>query len=96
MAASFEITDSFMAVCGVETFQKLQYIVLPNKLENMAFADIEKMILAYMKPKQRLVIAERTRFYNISQEPLELVMAFVARLRKESQHCAFENLKSMC
>ena len=94
VAASFEITSNFMAVCGVETLQKLQYIVLPNKLENMAFADIEKMILAYMKPKQPLIIAERTRFYNISQEPLESVMVFVARLRKELQHCAFENLKA--
>ena len=63
VAASFEITDNFMAVCGVEALQDLQYVVAPNKLENMAFAEIEKMILVLMKPKQWLVIAERTRFY---------------------------------
>ena len=90
---SLEITDNFIATCGLVALNKAQYIVAPENIVEMKFDDIETRLLAYLKPKQRLVIAERTKFFTISQFVSESVADYVTRLRKESQYCDFAKLK---
>lgn len=89
-----QITDNFMALCGIDSLMKIMAIVQPNKLEDMNFVDIEKAISAYLAPKKKLVIAERAKFFGEMQKPNEKITEFVARLRDQAQYCDFEELKS--
>jgi hypothetical protein len=88
------ITDNFMATCGLQALGKVQYIVSPRNMEEMAFKDIQLAIETYLRPKARLVIAERTRFYSNKQHAGEAVCDFVPRLRKEAAYCEFDKLKA--
>ena len=88
------ITDNFIASCGIDALLKIRFIVAPDEIEKLQFTTIKENILNYLKPKSRLVIAERTRFYGIRQNPNETVADYVTRLRQESQYCDFDSLKT--
>ena len=88
------ITDNFLAECGIAVLQKLRFIVAPEKPENMKFSAIESALERYLRPKKRLVVAERTRFHLLRQLPEETIMDFTIRLRRAAQYCEFDNLKS--
>ena len=92
---SLEITDNFIAACGLEALRKVQYIVKPRMLSEMAFIDIKKNLEAYLKPMGRIVVAERSKFFLLSQKKDEMIVDFVARLRKESEFCEFHKLKKV-
>ena len=88
------ITDNFLATCGIPALKKLQFIVAPSNPEVLKFSDIESALKQYLQPKKRLVIAERTRFHLLRQQPEESVANFILRLRQGIQYCDFDNLKS--
>ena len=90
----YKITDNFLATCGISALQKLQYVVAPEKLENMTFSAIESSLQQYLKPRKRLIIAERTCFHLLRQQPEESVANFTLRLRQGIQYCDFDELKS--
>ena len=45
-----------------------------------------------MRPKKRLVMAERTKFMLMEQEIDELIIKYLHRLRNASKFCEFEKL----
>ena len=92
--AVYSITDNFMATCGLEALNKIQFIVAPHKVQEMKFRDIEEALGSYLKPKEKLTIAERTHFYGTKQKDNESVMDFIVRLRKAVEFCDFDKLKT--
>ena len=83
-----------MASCGICALQRLTLIVAPSKLENTTFSSIESSLQLHLKPKKSLIVAERTRFYLLRQQPEESVSHFILRLRPGVQYCDFDQLKS--
>ena len=89
-----EKTDNFIACCGLSALEKIISIVSPEKLENMNFATIEETIKKFLEPEKRLIVAERTKFYNAKQKNDEKITQFVARLRDLAKYCEFDQLKT--
>ena len=89
-----QITDNFMASCGIGALTKIMSIVEPENLEDLKFTEIHQALLAYLKPQKRLVIAERTKFHGVKQNARERINEFVARLRENAKFCDFDNLKN--
>jgi len=86
-------TDNFISSCGLKALKVITNIVAPRKLESMTFTDIYDKIGEYLKPKKKLVIAERTKFYSMRQGADIGVTQFVAQLRNAAKDCEFEKLK---
>ena len=57
----------FMPQCGPEALIKLSSLVAPRNIEDMKFINIRKALINYLKPQERLVVAERTGFLQMSQ-----------------------------
>lgn len=90
----YMITDNFMATCGLAALEKTQFIVAPKSIESMKFADILAALQKYLRPKEKLTIAERTKFYSMKQLSEEGVMDYLVRLRRGIEFCDFDKLKS--
>ena len=82
-----------MASCGLVALEKLEFLVSPQKIEEMEFAAIETAIQRYLKPKLKLTIAERTKFYSMKQLPSESIIDYLVRLRQGIQYCDFDKLR---
>ena len=78
--ARFEIADNFIASCSLEALEKLQFIVTPQKIDELPFVEIETALAAYLSPRAKLNIAECTKFYYIKQRTDETIMDFIAWL----------------
>jgi len=91
---NFEITDNFIAICGIDALQKLEFLAAPKSIDSIAFDDLSSLISSYLQPKTRILAAERTRFHQCRQLPQEQITDFVTRLRKMAKFCQFEKLKS--
>ena len=89
-----EITNHFMASAGCEAIMKIKVIVYPRVLEKMTFREIEQAIRKDVRPKKKLVIAERTKFLSTKQNPGETARNYVHRLKQASRFCEFEKLGS--
>ena len=63
-----QITDAFIASCELKTLQKLTALCKPKIITDIPFKEIKQVIESYVKPSQKLLIAERTGFLQISQE----------------------------
>ena len=50
-------------------------------------------ILGYVKPKAKLIWAERTKFFSTKQDEGENVRDFVSRLRNQAENCKFDTLR---
>ena len=83
----------FISKAGIPALKKLREINSPNDLFKMTYADIKASITAYIQPKQKLVVAERAKFYTQKQTPDESVTQFVAKLKKAAMYCEFEALR---
>ena len=59
----------------------------------MEFKDIRDVIRDYLQPKKKIIIAERTRFFEEKQMESELVTSYYARLKKASEFCEFDKLQ---
>ena len=75
-----EITDMFLATVGCEAIQKVSTMVYPRNLEKLTFKEIGTVIKRDIKPKKRLVIAERIKF--LETRPNESIVQFVHRLKE--------------
>ena len=82
-----------MASCGLTALEKTQFIMAPKKIEEMRFVDILLALENYLRPKKKLTIAERTKFYSMAQMTHESVMDYVVRLRRGIEFCEFDKLK---
>ena len=87
-----EITDLFLSTAGMESIRKVSLMAQPRNLEEMDFEEIRKLIMEKIMPKKKLIIAERTRFMGIKQEPTESIQSFCQRLREGARYCEFHKL----
>ena len=90
----FQITDFFISRCGIQALKKLNSLIAPKKVEDIAFAEIQSTLISYLKPAERLVVAERTMFLSIEQGNAEKEADFLARLREAARYCKFNDLKT--
>ena len=90
----FQITDYFISRCGINALKKLNSIIAPRKVEDLPFAEIQTTFLAYLKPTERLVVAERTMFLSTEQGSNENEADFLARLREAARYSKFDDLKN--
>lgn len=90
----YQITDLFISKCGIEAQKKLSSLVAPREIESMKFQEIYATLTAYLKPTERLVVAERTMFLSTSQDSEESESDYLARLREAARYCKFEALKT--
>ena len=51
----------FLATAGCEAIQKVSKLAYPRILEELTFKEIGEVIKWNIRPKKRLVIAERTK-----------------------------------
>ena len=89
-----EITNQFMAYAGCEAIMKIKVMVFPRDIQRMSFREIEQAIRKDVRPKKKLVIAERTKFLATKQNPGESVRNYIHRLKQASRFCEFEKLGS--
>ena len=94
VAKDYQVTDFFMSQCGVEALIKLSSLVTPRIIEDMKFRDIRKDLLKYLKPEERLVVAERTAFLQMSHGGEEAEIDYLARIREAARYCKFVDLKA--
>jgi hypothetical protein len=86
------ITDNFMAICGLQALKKISSIVAPKKVKEHNFSELKTIITNYLKPKERLTVAERCKFFERRQERGETITKFVSSLRELARYCKFEEL----
>ena len=89
-----EITNQFMAYAGCEAIMRIKVMVYPRDIQRMSFQQIEQAIRKDVRPKKKLVIAERTKFLSTKQNPVESVRNYIHRLKQASRFCEFEKLGS--
>lgn len=88
----FAITDLFLAKAGIEAIKKLSLMAAPIELEKMTFNQIKELITKTMKPKERLIIGERTMFLGLKQNNNECIIEYYQRLRLTAKTCNFEKI----
>jgi hypothetical protein len=87
-----EITDLFLATAGIEAIGKVSIMAQPNELEMMTFSEIKKIILEAIRPKKKLIVAERTHFMSMRQNNNEKSQEYLQRLRTGARYCEFQKL----
>ena len=98
IAKDYQVTNFFMSQCSLEALIKLSSLVAPRNIEDMKFIDIRKDLINYLKPQERLVVAERTGVLQMSQgeeeEEEEAETDYLAKLREAARYCKFVDLKA--
>ena len=87
-----EITDLFLATAGCEAVMKISTMAYPRNLEDLTFEEISQVIRKNMRPKKKLVVAERTKFMATKQEYGEPIIKYLHRIKHASRFCEFEKL----
>ena len=89
------MTDKFLERCGSKSILKL-LVLLPGKdVDQLEFSELKKAIEAYVRPRERLIIADRTYFLQTMQRDGESVQDFLARLNEQADLCKWEELKTV-
>ena len=70
------------------TYQLIRNLVAPAKPTEKAFDDLVRLVQEHYQPN-RSVIVQRFKFNSRSRLPGESVAAFVAELRRLSEHCQY-------
>ena len=77
-----------LSVCGAGTYTLIRSLVTPNKPADYSFKQLVELVDIYYNPKPSVTV-QRHKFYTRVQQPGESVAAFVAELRRLSEHCEF-------
>ena len=94
--ADLQVTDQFLFRCVVKSLMKVKSLVVePTEVETMPFTDIETVLKNYLQPRERLVIAEQSKFVAITRRNGESSGSFLAKLREASRFCVFGKLKTV-
>lgn len=92
--AANKITDAgqkraiFLSACGGKTYATLRDLCQPGKPGDKSLTDLLKLLTDHYAPK-RSIIVERFKFHSKVRDHGLSVAAFVAELRRLSEHCAF-------
>ena len=84
-----EITVVFLTTAGCEAIQKISTMAYPRNLEELTFQEISEVIKRNIRPKKKLVIAERRKFLETRQHPDESIVQFVHQLKERAKYCKF-------
>ena len=87
-----EIMDLFLATAGCKAVMKISNMAYPRNLEVLTFEEISRVIRKNMRPKKKLVVAERTKFMATKQEHGEPIIKYLHRIKHASRYCEFEKL----
>ena len=87
-----QITDLILSKAGIEAIPQVSLMAAPRELDAMNFVDIRATIIDKMRPRKKLVIAERTRFLALHQSPDEDIQHYAQRLRHAAKFCSFDKL----
>jgi len=79
---------ALLSLIGSKTYGLLRSLTAPEKPSTKTFDDIVEILKRHLSPKP-LVIAERFRFHKRDQRDGESISAFIAEIRKLSEHCEF-------
>ncbi|XP_048254597.1 uncharacterized protein K02A2.6-like [Haliotis rufescens] len=77
-----------LTIVGKETYSLMRTLVSPAKPADKSYTELVDVVKSHVNPKP-LVIAEKFKFYQQKQHSGESVSAFMAELRKLSEHCDF-------
>ena len=77
-----------LSSCGTATYKTIRSIVAPEKLTNMAYAELTKKVREHFSPKPSPII-QRFKFNTCVRCPDETIAMYVARLRELTQFCEF-------
>ena len=77
-----------LSAVGGQTYQLIRNLLAPTKPTEVSFAGIVDAVQKHIQPLPS-VIVQRFNFHSRTRRPGETVSAFVAELRKLSEHCAF-------
>ena len=64
-----------------------------KNLEDLTLEKISQIVRRNMRPKKRLVVAEKIKFMSMKQEIDEPIIKYLHRLRNVSRYCKFEKLR---
>ena len=78
----------FLTTCGTSTYNLLRSLAAPKKPPELTFAELVKLAAGHYHPKPSLAV-QRFKFFSRSRHAGESVAAFVAELKRLSEHCAF-------
>ena len=77
-----------LSVIGPKTYGVLRNLLAPGRPQEKGYSDVVQVLTRHFEP-QRIVIAERFKFYRRSQGEGESVVDFVAELRRLASSCEF-------
>ena len=85
-------TDQFLERCGSIPLLKIISMLPGKDVTKLSFATIKKAIEEYIAPRKRLIIADRTRFLQLTPNQGESLVDFLARINDASVHCKWDSL----
>ena len=89
-----EMMDAFIERCGTQPLIKIISMFPGKDIETMTFKEVKTAIEHYVSPRERLIIADRTNFLQISQNEGEPEIDFLSRINEASVHCKWDSLKA--
>ena len=86
--------DSFLERCGTKSLLKIVALIPGKDVTTQKFSKVKEVIEQYVEPRERLIIADRTTFMQMSQQAGETELDFLARINEMASHCKWEQLKT--
>ena len=78
----------FLTTCGAATYTLFCSLAVPKKPSIVPVADLLKLASAHYHPKPSLAV-QRFRFNSRTRQAGESVAAYLAELKRLSEHCSF-------
>ena len=77
-----------LSVCGPETYGLIRSLVAPDKPGSRSFKELVDLVRDHYHPKPSAIVS-RFKFTSCVRNHGETVAAFVARLRRATEHCNY-------
>ena len=77
-----------LSSCGTATYQLIRNLLAPSKPAETAFKDIVKAVTTHYNPNPSQIV-ERFKFNSRIRRQGETIAAFVADLRRLTEHCGY-------
>ena len=85
----------FLTSCGPVTYKLFRSLAAPKKPSEISFSELLELAGAHYQPKPSLAV-QRFRFNSRTRQAGESVAAYIAELKRLSEHCNFgESLNDM-
>ena len=78
-----------LSVCGAATYQLIRDLVSPARPNTTTFDEIVQLVQDHHQPPPSFIV-QRYNFNMRNQEEGETIPAFIASLRRLSEHCRYE------